>query len=147
MFVTSSDRLLLGIFQFQKVGEVSEMFWIHPLPLQLVANISECLRPKTRPSEFSCTLHWRARPRLRPRKINVLVLIRKKLKKWWGRTIYIFFFKLKNKCLASRQKKREEKWWGRMKIPYHQKNACISRVSQDWVFDEECGSFFVWGKN
>ncbi len=28
------------------------------------------------------------------------------------------------------------------KIPYNQKNACISCVSQDWVFDEESDSFF-----
>ncbi len=35
-----------------------------------------------------------------------------------------------------------ENWWGRAKIPYHQKSACISIVSQDWVFSKEHSSSF-----
>ncbi len=44
--------------------------------------------------------------------------------------IFLFFFKLKNKCLGSHQK-QIEKGQGQAKIPYHQKNAYVSHVSQD----------------
>ncbi len=45
---------------------------------------------------------------LRPGKINVSVLIRKKLKNDEGERFFNFFLKLKNKCLGSHQKKIEK---------------------------------------
>ncbi len=49
---------------------------------------------------------------------------------------------MKNKCFGSHQKKKK-KLRGQTKIPYHQKNACISHVSKDRVVNEERGSYFV----
>ncbi len=45
--------------------------------------------------------------KVRPQKISVLVLIRKKLKNDEGEHFFffLFFFKLKNKCVGSHQKK------------------------------------------
>ncbi len=82
---------------------------------------------------------------LKPRKINVLVLIRKKLKNdEGGRFLFIYLFLFWNWKINILVliRKNIEKWRGWVKIRYHQKNACISRVSQNWVFEEERSSFF-----
>ncbi len=72
-----------------------------------------------------CCRSWHLE--VRPQKI-IVVLIRNKLKTDEGeRSSSFFFLKLKNNCLGSHQKKIEKLLW-RPKIPYHQKNASISRV-------------------
>ncbi len=96
--------------------------------------------------KITCTPHISPGWNIRPRKINVLVLISKKKKNDEGERFPFFFFIFGNWKInvSVLIRKKVEKWQGWEKISYHQKNACVSCVSQEWVFDEERGSFFFY---
>ncbi len=69
----------------------------------------------------------------------------KKIEKWrrWAIFYFILFFWNWKINLGSHQKKIE-KWQGRPKIPYHQKNACISRVSKTEYLTRSLFLFFLF---